>query len=107
MAHTIHDTLQGQLDAILARLEAFVAIPSVSADPERNLDVFVKSGIGDTSLRFPKNTGVRVRSTVGFGSIKPNGLNWDGEFYTNDLYGQSAATLEITIEGGMGKITLI
>ena len=79
----------------------------LSADPERNLDVFVKSGIGDTSLRFPKNTGVRVRSTVGFGSIKPNGLNWDGEFYTNDLYGQSAATLEITIEGGMGKITLI
>ena len=33
MAHTIHDTLQGQREAILARLLAFVAIPSVSADP--------------------------------------------------------------------------
>ena len=79
----------------------------LGADPGRDLDVFFKSGIGDASIVLPKNTGVRVRSSVGLGSIKHNGLHWDGEFYTNRLYGQTTTTLEMTIEGGMGKITFM
>jgi hypothetical protein len=73
---------------------------------KRSMEAFVKAGIGDTVLRLPEDVGVRVQSTVGLGSIKPHGLAWDGQAYTNALYGQTAVALDITVEGGMGKITL-
>ena len=41
---------------------------------------------------------------VGLGSTHPHGLIWDGEAYTNAAYGKSPITLEITIQGGIGKI---
>jgi hypothetical protein len=79
----------------------------LSGEWKRSMRAFVKSGIGDTTLRLPQNAGVRIQSTVGLGSIQAHSLKWDGEAYTNDLYGQAAVSLDITVEGGMGKINLI
>lgn len=78
----------------------------LSGEWERSLTAYVKTGIGDAVLRLPSNAGVRVDSTVGFGSVKPHGLAYDGEAYTNELYGQSTVNLDITVEGGMGKLSL-
>jgi hypothetical protein len=72
----------------------------------QSMDVFVKAGVGDMTLRLPRNAGARVQSTVGLGSMHAPGLAWDGEAYVNALYGQSAVSLEITVEGGMGKVAL-
>jgi hypothetical protein len=71
---------------------------------ERSLSAYIKAGIGDTTLRLPHDCGVRIQSSVGFGSIQPHGLVWDGEAYTNALYGQVPVNLDITMEGGMGNI---
>jgi len=79
----------------------------LSGKLERNVMAFIKSGIGDTTLRLPQDVGVRVQSSVGIGSLQPHGLAWDGRAYTNNLYGRNAVTLDITIKGGMGKISLI
>ena len=79
---------------------------NLSGEWKRSLEAFIKTGIGDAVLRLPQNAGVRIRSTVGLGSIHPHGLAWDGEAYTNALYGQAAVSLNITVEGGMGKLTL-
>ncbi len=81
-------------------------VVDLSGEWERSLAAFIKTGIGDTVLRLPENAGVRVESTVGFGRVKPHGLTYDGEAYTNALYGQSAVNLDITVEGGMGKLSL-
>jgi hypothetical protein len=78
----------------------------LSGEWERSLQAFIKTGIGDTVLRLPENAGVRVQSTVGLGSVRPRGLTWKGGAYTNALYGQAAVTLDITVEGGMGKLKL-
>jgi hypothetical protein len=78
----------------------------LSGEWEHNLQAFIKAGIGDTLLRLPQNTGVRVQSAVSFGSTHPHGLTWDGEAYTNALYGEIAANLDIIVEGGIGKINL-
>jgi hypothetical protein len=105
----------GQADLRLAdlaldrlRVESGVGALAVdlSGERSRNLEVMIKAGIGDTLVRLPENAGVRVRSTVKLGSIHVHGLTWDGEAYTNPNYGQTPASLEIIIEGGMGKITL-
>lgn len=79
----------------------------LSGEWKQSMRAFIKSGIGDTTLRLPQNVGVRIQSTVGLGSIQTQNLNWDSQAYTNALYGQSAVSLDITIEGGMGKINLI
>lgn len=79
----------------------------LSGDWHRSMEASIKAGIGDTTLKLPQTSGVRVQSTVGFGSIKPHSLNWDGQTYTNELYGQTDVNLDITIDGGMGKISLL
>lgn len=79
----------------------------LSGDWKRSLTAFIKTGIGDTVLRLPQDAGVRIQSTVGFGSIQPHGLSWDGKAYKNVLYDQSPVTLDIAIEGGIGKINVV
>jgi len=43
---------------------------------------------------------------VELGSIHPHNLTWDGEAFTNSLFGEAPANLDITIEGGIGKLIL-
>lgn len=82
-------------------------ILDLSGELQQNLEAFIKTGIGDTSLRLPQNAGVRLYSAVDFGRLQLNNLAWDGEAYTNTTYGKSPITLDIHIESGMGKITLL
>jgi hypothetical protein len=90
------------------RVESGVGELAVDLSGEwgHSLEAFVKAGIGDTTLRLPQNAGVRVQSAVSLGSIQPHGLTWDGTAYSNALYGQAEVTLDISVESGMGKITL-
>lgn len=94
----------------LTRLQVESGVGEVNLDLrgdwQRSLEIYIKTGIGDTVLRLPERAGLRVHSMVGFGSVKPHGLTYDGEAYTNALYGQSAVSLDITVEGGMGKLSL-
>jgi len=78
----------------------------LSGEWAHNLEAFVKAGIGDTTIRLPRNAGVRVQTTVNLGSVKADGLARDGSLYTNAAYGQVPVTLDITVEGAMGKLTL-
>jgi hypothetical protein len=78
----------------------------LSGEWKRSLQAFIKAGIGATFLLLPQDAGVRLRSTVGLGSIQPHGLTKSGEAYTNALYDRSPVTLDITIEGGIGKINI-
>jgi hypothetical protein len=78
----------------------------LSGEWQRSLQATVKAGIGDTVLRLPNHVGVRVQSTVSLGSIRPHELAWDGQAYTNALYGHSPVTLDIVVSGGVGKLNL-
>jgi predicted membrane protein len=78
----------------------------LSGEWKRSLEAKVKAGIGDTVLRLPDDVGVRVQSAVSLGSVRPHGLAWDGKAYTNSLYGQAPVTLDITVTGGVGKLSL-
>jgi N-terminal domain of toast_rack, DUF2154 len=73
---------------------------------KRSLEASIRAGIGDTTLRLPREAGVRLQSSVGFGSVHLHGLTRDGDVYTNDLYGQTPVNLDITLQGGIGKINL-
>lgn len=71
-----------------------------------SLSARIRTGIGDTVVRLPAGIGLRIENMVGFGSLQQEGLTWDGEAYTNNLYRQAPVALDLFIEGGMGKVTL-
>ena len=73
---------------------------------QHSLRADIKGGIGRTSLRLPDDFGVRVEAQTGLGSTSSHKLQWNGEAYVNAAYGQSAVTLTLIVESGMGQIVL-
>jgi hypothetical protein len=96
--------------ASLTDLEVTLGAGDVSLDLSGNwqedLTAAIKGGIGKVTLLLPVNIGVRVEAQGGLGAINAAGLNKDGNVYTNDAYGESAVTLDIEVEGGVGEINL-
>jgi len=78
----------------------------LDGDWKNDLRADVKGGVGTATLRLPRNTGVRVTVEGGLGSVKAYDLNVDGRVYTNDAYGKSDVTLEISVAGGIGEVRL-
>jgi predicted membrane protein len=72
-----------------------------------NLEGTIEGGVGQATVRLPKDVGVRVEATGGIGSVDFRGLKRDGGYYVNDAYGKSPASIDLTIHGGIGQINLI
>jgi hypothetical protein len=47
-----------------------------------------------------------VRAEGGLGKINVEGLEREGGSYVNDTYGNSDITLDVEVQGGVGKINL-
>lgn len=70
-----------------------------------NLTADINGGIGEVSLKLPKNTGVRVKIS-GLGSIEAPGFKKDGGYYVNNAYNKSDQLLTIDVSGGLGSVNL-
>lgn len=92
----------------------------LTGDRSRDLEATIKGGVGKTTVKLPGAVGVRVEAKGGIGRINARGLRQvegaqRGPFpfigssgaYVNDAYGQSATTLRLTIESGVGEIELV
>jgi len=77
-----------------------------TGDRKTDLTADIEGGVGQANIRLPKNVGVIAHASGGIGSIDVRGLKHDGDSYTNDAYGKSAATIHLKVEGGIGQITL-
>jgi hypothetical protein len=73
---------------------------------QNDLEATIGGGVGKRTLILPGDTGVRVKVEVGVGAVDAAGLTKEGEYYTNDAYGQSEVTLYIEVEGGVGGTEL-
>jgi hypothetical protein len=71
-----------------------------------DLHVDVHGGVGSAVIRLPKDVGVRVHASGGIGSVSPHGLTRDGDDYVNSALGKTPATIDLTIEGGIGSVSL-
>jgi len=74
-----------------------------SADLQASIDV----GATDITVRLPRDVGVRVEIEAGPTAINTSGLTKDGNVYTNDSYGVSGVTVEITLNAGVGQVYLV
>jgi len=66
----------------------------------------IHGGVGQATIRLPRDVGVRVKASGGLGSISAHEFKRDGDYYVNDAYGKSPITLHVEVEGGVGQIVL-
>ena len=78
----------------------------LSGDWARDLDVIIKAGAGDITVRLPREVGTRVQVDTGVGTVEAPSLEQDGNSYTNATYGESDVTLHVDIDAGVGQINL-
>ena len=104
---------QGNLhfrDVPLTRLELNLGAGQMdvdlTGDRKTDLRVDIEGGVGQANIRLPKNVGVIAHASGGIGSIDVRGLKNDGDSYTNDAYGKTAATIHLKVKGGIGQINL-
>lgn len=71
-----------------------------------DLHVDVQAGVGSGVIRLPKELGARVHASGGIGSVRANGMHEEGDDYVNDLVGKTPVTVYVTVNGGVGHITL-
>jgi hypothetical protein len=79
----------------------------LSGDRNKDLDADIEGGVGQATIRLPKNVGVIVHATGGIGTVSARGLKHDGDEYTNDAYGKTPATIRLKVQGGVGEVSLI
>jgi N-terminal domain of toast_rack, DUF2154/LiaI-LiaF-like transmembrane region len=71
-----------------------------------NLNAVIHGGVGAASIRLPKDVGVRVHASGGIGAVASGGMTRDGDDYVNGVVGKTPATIDVTIEGGVGAVDL-
>jgi hypothetical protein len=94
----------------LSRLEVHIGAGDLQLDltgpRTSDLDATIQGGVGSATIRLPKDVGVRVNASGGIGSINAHGLQRDGDAYVNAAYGKTPATIDLSVEGGVGQINL-
>ena len=105
---------RGQLhlrDMPVTRLEMSMGAGQADLDltGERKNDLVadLEGGVGQVTIRLPRKVGVVARASGGIGSVEAHGLRHEGDEYTNEAYGKTPATIHLTVQGGVGQISLI
>ncbi|GEM_PF-261820 len=94
----------------LTRLELNIgageADVDLSGERAKDLEAEIQGGVGEATVRLPKNVGVVATVHGGLGSIDTHGLHKENDQYVNDAYGKSPTTIHLTVQGGIGSIKL-
>jgi len=97
-------------DIDLSHLEVHIGAGELRVDltgpRTTDLDGTIQGGVGSAVIRLPKDVGVRVNASGGIGSVNAHGLQRDGDAWVNAMYGKTPATINLTVAGGVGQITL-
>ena len=101
------DTNSLYLTEKLNEIGVIVAFKTIVGDRKKDLDADIEGGVGQATIHLPTKVGVLVRASGGIGAVNAHGLKHDGDEYTNDIYGKTAATIHLKVEGGVGEIDLI
>lgn len=78
----------------------------LSGNYSENIPVKIDGGVGKVKIIFSKSIGTSIKVKKGIGSINYSGFNKDNDTYTNDSYGKSKNSMEVTINTGVGEVDL-
>src|SRR5215472_6208952 len=78
----------------------------LSGEHAKDLEAEIQGGVGEATIRLPKNVGVIATVHGGLGSIDTHGLKEEDGQYVNEAYGKSPSTIHLAVNGGIGSIKL-
>jgi hypothetical protein len=94
----------------LERMELDMGAGNIEVDLrgewEDDVNVAIQGGIGSTNLILPGDIGVEVDVTKGIGSVRADDFDRSGNVYRNEAYGETEATIYVTIQAGVGDVRL-
>jgi N-terminal domain of toast_rack, DUF2154 len=75
--------------------------------PSRDYDVDISGGVGQATVRLPRNVGIRAEAHGGIGQIDVTGLEKRGDYYQNNLWDNGKVNVRLKVQGGIGEIKII
>jgi hypothetical protein len=72
----------------------------------KRYDALIKCGVGDLTLRVPRDSNTRIRVHNGIGDIDNHGFVQDGDQFVTAVFNSSRAVNEITLSQGIGSLSL-
>jgi len=94
------------LERLKVKMGAGSATLDLGGDWTNDLKAEIDGGVGECTVIVPKETGARVKADKGIGKLNVTGLTREGDYYINDAYGKTDATIEVRVEAGVGAINL-
>jgi N-terminal domain of toast_rack, DUF2154/Domain of unknown function (DUF5668) len=79
----------------------------LTGDRKKDVDADIEGGVGQATVRLPRNIGVIVRAEGGIGGISAPDFRKQDSEYTNAAYGKTPVTIRLKVEGGVGTISLL
>jgi N-terminal domain of toast_rack, DUF2154/Domain of unknown function (DUF5668) len=78
----------------------------LTGERKKDVDADIQGGVGEATVRLPKNVGVIAHASGGIGGIFAPDFKKEDDEYTNGAYGKTPATIHLKVEGGVGTIKL-
>jgi len=95
----------------IRRIEVQMGVGQLQMDlrgkPKHDYDVRVRGGVGEATIRLPRDVGIYASGRGGIGEIRTEGLRRQGDHWVNDAYNDAKVRIHLDIEGGIGSISLI
>ena len=78
----------------------------LSGQWKQDLNAEFSCGVGELILILPSSIAVQVEVNGGLGEVDHHGLDKDGHIYTNKVPDNKGLKMNITVNGGIGKVEL-
>lgn len=93
------------------RVEVEMGVGELNLDlrgqPKHDYDVQIHGGVGEATIRLPRDVGIYATGSGGIGEIHVEGLHKQGDHWVNDAYDDAKVRIHINVEGGIGQINLL
>ena len=98
-------------DLSLKSIEVDMGVGKLSLDlrgkPRQSYDVRIRGGVGEATVRLPRDVGISAEAEGGIGEITVSGLRHEGHRYFNDAFDRAKVKVHLDVRGGVGAIRLI
>lgn len=75
--------------------------------PKHDYNVNIQGGVGEATIRLPKDVGVYATGSGGIGEIHTEGLRKQDDHWVNDAYNDAKVRIHVEVHGGVGQINLL
>jgi hypothetical protein len=82
------------------------SIVDLAVNWKHDVDAHIEGGVGRATIRLPRSVGVRATVEGGLGSVSAPDFKKQGEAFVNEEFGKSPVTVNVKVEGGIGKVVL-